>query len=230
MSIRSLFLDALYPRRLTCDLCGRETRLAPSGPGAYFCQDCLSQLHPISPSPEAFGYLDGVQAGLLYNDAAAKLIHAFKYAGAKYLADSLGAFLPSPPEADWIIPVPLHPSRRRQRGYNQSQLLAQVLCRDTGIPLHTKSLARIRNTPSQTQRTHAERLDNVRDAFLAGPGLQGSRILLVDDVVTTGSTLDACAQALRMGGAAGVWAVTVCTAGEDLKTQNIKHLEGSFIE
>ena len=192
MSIRSLFLDALYPRRLTCDLCGRETRLAPSGPGAYFCPDCLAKLQPVSPSPEAFGYLDGVQAGLLYNDAAAQLIHAFK---------------------------PLHPFRRRQRGYNQSQLLAQRLSRETGIPMQTKTLTRIRNTPSQAQRTHAERPGNVRDAFLAGRGLQGSHILLVDDVITTGSTLDACALALRMAGAAGVWAVTVCTAGEDLENQ-----------
>lgn len=219
MSIRSLFLDALYPRRLTCDLCGRETRLAPSGPGAYFCPDCLSALEPIPETPMAFGYLDGVQAGLFYNDAAARLIHAFKYAGAKYLAESLGAFLPTPPDADWIIPVPLHPFRRRQRGYNQSLLLAQHLSRTTGIPLQPRALTRIRNTPSQTQRTHAERLDNVRDAFLAGRGLQGSHILLVDDVITTGSTLDACALALRMAGAAGVWAVTVCTAGEDLENQ-----------
>lgn len=219
MSIRSLFLDALYPRRLTCDLCGRETRLAPSGPGAYFCPDCLSALEPIPETPMAFGYLDGVQAGLFYNDAAARLIHAFKYAGAKYLAESLGAFLPTPPDADWIIPVPLHPFRRRQRGYNQSLLLAQHLSRTTGIPMQTKTLTRIRNTPSQAQRTHAERPGNVRDAFLAGRGLQGSRVLLVDDVVTTGSTLDACAQALRMAGAAGVWAVTVCTAGEDLENQ-----------
>lgn len=219
MSIWSLFLDALYPRRLTCDLCGRETRLAPSGPGAYFCPDCLTKLQPVSPSPEAFGYLDGVQAGLLYNDAAAQLIHAFKYAGAKYLAESLCTFLPRPPAADWIIPVPLHPFRRRQRGYNQSQLLAQRLSRETGIPMQTKTLTRIRNTPSQAQRTHAERPGNVRDAFLAGRGLQGSHILLVDDVITTGSTLDACALALRMAGAAGVWAVTVCTAGEDLENQ-----------
>ena len=219
MSIRSLFLDALYPRRLTCDLCGRETRLAPSGPGAYFGPGCLAKLQPVSPSPEAFGYLDGVQAGLLYNDAAAQLIHAFKYAGAKYLAESLCTFLPRPPAADWIIPVPLHPFRRRQRGYNQSQLLAQRLSRETGIPMQTKTLTRIRNTPSQAQRTHAERPGNVRDAFLAGRGLQGSHILLVDDVITTGSTLDACALALRMAGAAGVWAVTVCTAGEDLENQ-----------
>lgn len=219
MSIRSLFLDALYPRRLTCDLCGREIRLAPSGPGAYFCPDCLSALEPIPETPMAFGYLDGVQAGLFYNDAAARLIHAFKYAGAKYLAESLGAFLPTPPDADWIIPVPLHPFRRRQRGYNQSQLLAQRLSRETGIPMQTKALTRIRNTPSQAQRTHAERPGNVRDAFLAGRGLQGSHILLVDDVITTGSTLDACALALRMAGAAGVWAVTVCTAGEDLENQ-----------
>ena len=219
MSIRSLFLDALYPRRLTCDLCGRETRLAPSGPGAYFCPDCLSALEPIPETPMAFGYLDGVQAGLFYNDAAARLIHAFKYAGAKYLAESLGAFLPTPPDADWIIPVPLHPFRRRQRGYNQSLLLAQHLSRTTGIPLQPRALTRIRNTPSQTQRTHAERPGNVRDAFLAGRGLQGSHILLVDDVITTGSTLDACALALRMAGAAGVWAVTVCTAGEDLENQ-----------
>ena len=219
MSIWSLFLDALYPRRLTCDLCGRETRLAPSGPGAYFCPDCLSALEPIPETPMAFGYLDGVQAGLFYNDAAARLIHAFKYAGAKYLAESLGAFLPTPPDADWIIPVPLHPFRRRQRGYNQSQLLAQRLSRETGIPMQTKTLTRIRNTPSQAQRTHVERPGNVRDAFLAGRGLQGSHILLVDDVITTGSTLDACALALRMAGAAGVWAVTVCTAGEDLENQ-----------
>ena len=219
MSIRSLFLDALYPRRLTCDLCGRETRLAPSGPGAYFCPDCLSALEPIPETPMAFGYLDGVQAGLFYNDAAARLIHAFKYAGAKYLAESLGAFLPTPPDADWIIPVPLHPFRRRQRGYNQSLLLAQHLSRTTGIPLQPRALTRIRNTPSQTQRTHAERPGNVRDAFLAGRGLQGSHILLVDNVITTGSTLDACALALRMAGAAGVWAVTVCTAGEDLENQ-----------
>lgn len=219
MSIRSLFLDALYPRRLTCDLCGRETRLAPSGPGAYFCPDCLSALEPIPETPMAFGYLDGVQAGLFYNDAAARLIHAFKYAGAKYLAESLGAFLPTPPDVDWIIPVPLHPFRRRQRGYNQSLLLAQHLSRTTGIPLQPRALTRIRNTPSQTQRTHAERPGNVRDAFLAGRGLQGSHILLVDDVITTGSTLDACALALRMAGAAGVWAVTVCTAGEDLENQ-----------
>ena len=219
MSIRSLFLDALYPRRLTCDLCGRETRLAPSGPGAYFCPDCLSALEPIPETPMAFGYLDGVQAGLFYNDAAARLIHAFKYAGAKYLAESLGAFLPTPPDADWIIPVPLHPFRRRQRGYNQSLLLAQHLSRTTGIPLQPRALTRIRNTPSQAQRTHAERPGNVRDAFLAGRGLQGSHILLVDDVITTGSTLDACALALRMAGAAGVWAVTVCTAGEDLENQ-----------
>lgn len=219
MSIRSLFLDALYPRRLTCDLCGREIRLAPSGPGAYFCPDCLSALEPIPETPMAFGYLDGVQAGLFYNDAAARLIHAFKYAGAKYLAESLGAFLPTPPDADWIIPVPLHPFRRRQRGYNQSLLLAQHLSRTTGIPMQTKTLTRIRNTPSQAQRTHAERPGNVRDAFLAGRGLQGSHILLVDDVITTGSTLDACALALRMAGAAGVWAVTVCTAGEDLENQ-----------
>lgn len=219
MSIRSLFLDALYPRRLTCDLCGRETRLAPSGPGAYFCPDCLSALEPIPETPMAFGYLDGVQAGLFYNDAAARLIHAFKYAGAKYLAESLGAFLPTPPDADWIIPVPLHPFRRRQRGYNQSQLLAQRLSRETGIPMQTKTLTRIRNTPSQAQRTHAERPGNVRDAFLAGRGLQGSHILLVDDVITTGSTLDACAQALRMAGVAEVWAVTVCTAGENLENQ-----------
>ncbi len=219
MSIRSLFLDALYPRRLTCDLCGRETRLAPSGPGAYFCPDCLSALEPIPETPMAFGYLDGVQAGLLYNDAAAQLIHAFKYAGAKYLAESLCTFLPRPPAADWIIPVPLHPFRRRQRGYNQSQLLAQRLSRETGIPMQTKALTRIRNTPSQAQRTHAERPGNVRDAFLAGRGLQGSHILLVDNVITTGSTLDACALALRMAGAAGVWAVTVCTAGEDLENQ-----------
>jgi ComF family protein len=112
--------------------------------------------------------------------------------------------------ADILIPVPLYPRRKRVRGYNQSALLARELGRHVGLPVEEGALVRERNTPSQAERLSAkERKVNVAGAFgYRGQGLQGQRVLLIDDVATTGATLDACAQALRQAGAASVWALT----------------------
>lgn len=107
---------------------------------------------------------------------------------------------------DFVIPVPLHWRRRWARGYNQSAILADCLARNLGLPCRPRWLRRIRFTPSQTEQSASTRRDNVRDAFRAcpHPALKGRTVLLVDDVVTTGSTASEAARALRNAGAGQV--------------------------
>jgi len=113
-------------------------------------------------------------------------------------------------EADLVVAVPLYARRQRLRGYNQSALLARELSRLCGLPLAERGLARRRNTPPQARSADAEaRKRNVADAFIAdGRWVEGRRVLLIDDVMTTGATVDACARALHEAGAASVWALS----------------------
>lgn len=105
--------------------------------------------------------------------------------------------------ADAVVPVPLHWRRRFARGYNQSEILGQALARQLHLPCQLRWLRRIRHTPQQTQQTHASRWENMRGAFGAQPAaaLRGATCLLVDDVLTTGSTCSDAARALRKAGA-----------------------------
>src|SRR5262249_21837498 len=111
---------------------------------------------------------------------------------------------------DLVVPVPLHPARKRERGFNQAELLARELSRSRGLSLG-KALDRIRYTTTQTQFDRNERMENLKDAFRLrhGCNVQGLRMLLVDDVLTTGSTLSECASVLKRAGAHAVHAVTV---------------------
>ena len=112
--------------------------------------------------------------------------------------------------AEVIVPVPLHENRLRARGYNQAALLAQVLGQKIGLPISEGTLARVRETLPQVGLGAQERKENVRDAFRClDDGLAGRRVLLVDDVCTTGSTLEACSLALRQGRARSIWALTL---------------------
>jgi len=123
---------------------------------------------------------------------------------ARYL---LGISLPG----DVLVPVPLHSRRQRARGYNQSLLLAREVSRRLDLPLAAGALVRRRDTPPQAKAAEADaRRRNVADAFDCRTGaVAGRRVLLVDDVTTTGATLDACARVLlAQGGASSVWAVT----------------------
>lgn len=116
-------------------------------------------------------------------------------------------------EAELIIPVPLAASRRRQRGYNQVELIALALSKTIGLPHDPRALQRIRDTPSQVGLDPAERWGNVCGAFAARPGMvRGQSVFLVDDLVTTGATLAACASALLSGGAHQVLGLTVARA------------------
>ena len=113
-------------------------------------------------------------------------------------------------EGDALVPVPLHPRRLRERGYNQAELLAQQMGRRLGVPVAARSLVRVRNTPAQARSENREtRRANVAAAFRAKDAFDGRRVLLVDDVCTTGATLEACAAALREAGAQEVWGVTL---------------------
>jgi ComF family protein len=114
---------------------------------------------------------------------------------------------------DVIVPVPLHPRRLRERGYNQATLLAQVLGRRMERPVRAKAVERVRNTRSQMRLDAAERRSNVAGAFRSlDDRVSGRRILLIDDVCTTGATLDACAKALQEAGATWVHALTLARA------------------
>ncbi len=111
------------------------------------------------------------------------------------------------------MPVPLHPSRMRERGFNQSELLARDLSVSLNAPIQPKALARKRPTQQQAHLTASERKVNVRGAFTADPGfVQGARVIVVDDVLTTGATLCECADALLHAGAQNVIALTLARA------------------
>lgn len=121
--------------------------------------------------------------------------------------------------ADMIFPVPLHVKRLRQRGFNQAGLLARVLGHQLELPVHYDCLVRRCWTEPQTRLNREERLHNVKDAFMVADArkVKGRRILLVDDVYTTGTTLNECARILKAGGAAAIHAVTVSRAVPDWK-------------
>jgi ComF family protein len=151
----------------------------------------------------------------VFQGGARELVHGLKYQHqsvlAEPMADLLFRFLEKEPlPADVVVPVPLYSRRQRVRGYNQSALLAGALARRAGLPLDDRALVRVRSTASQAKTGNAdERRVNVSGAFeCRGRQLAGKRVLLVDDVSTTGATLDACAQALLRGNAASVWALT----------------------
>ena len=150
-----------------------------------------------------------MRAALRYQEPTSSLIHRFKYEGCFALAEPLARCLSAawpawvqPP--DLIIPIPLHPRRKRRRGYNQSELLAAPLARDLGLPMNPRGLRRVRHTAPQVGLGPEERHDNVRGAFAADDSFTGRRVLLIDDVLTTGATMRAAAEALLAAGAASV--------------------------
>jgi ComF family protein len=156
----------------------------------------------------SFGYYEGTLR---------KLIHLFKYQGMMPLAGRLSRYLESAfsvdDRYDAIVPVPLHWERRWRRGFNQSELLAKQISKRRRIPL-VKALRRIRPTMNQSGLTAAGRRRNIAGAFQPKPGaeVRGKRVLLIDDVFTTGVTASACAAALKRAGAVSVSLLTLARA------------------
>jgi len=160
--------------------------------------------------------IDGIRAPYRMEGVIREAVHALKYQNVRALAGTLGQLLAdfiagNAPPADVLVPVPLHPRRERSRGYNQSLLLAQGTGEALGLPVEKEALRRLRSTASQARSAREEeRWANVSGAFDADASLvQDRRVLLIDDVCTTGATLVACSIALKQAGASSVWGLTL---------------------
>jgi ComF family protein len=164
--------------------------------------------------------LEGLRAYGLHTGTLREAVHQLKYGGLTALAPALGqamsrAWPDLAPGCDCcvVVPVPLHRARQRERGYNQAALLARELAHGLGRPVIEGCLLRTRHTRPQVGLTGPERRSNVANAFYCAPGsLAGQHVLLVDDVCTTGATLESAAAAVREAGAQSVWAYTLARA------------------
>jgi ComF family protein len=171
--------------------------------------------------------IDGIRSAVYLEDGARKAIHRFKYGNLPSLATSLANvmvehWLSSPLPADLVVSVPLHIARQRERGYNQADLLARTFAQNVGLPVARGVLKRVRHTRAQVGLSAAHRLANVHGAFQcelprqnrSGEtlNLEGQRILIIDDVCTTGATLEACSVALKAVGADHIWGLTLACA------------------
>lgn len=224
----------LYPRN--CIGCGRSS----PGTFRYICWDCWSEAarleapfcslcgDPVAGTVEheficyactgerpAF---DRARSAARYDGVVGEALRQLKYEKALWLAPDLAELLHTclraeydGREFDLVVPVPLHPVRRRERTFNQSAILAAELARRIHCKTGFRTVRRIRPTATQTNLTAAQRLSNVNSAFQHGreKQLAGRRVLLIDDVMTTGATVNACARALRKGGAESVHVLTV---------------------
>ena len=192
-----------------CPICGQP--FSSEIMGDHLCEECL-RTRP---------FYEAAWAPYRYEGAILKGIHRLKYGSKSYLADALGPLLArfvekrfDGPEDLLIMPVPLHSKRLQERGFNQSLLLARHVSRALDMDLDFLSLRRVRYTQPQTSLAKRERQQNVRGAFeLEDQGaVKGKVILLVDDVVTTGNTLNECARVLRKGGAETVFGLSLARA------------------
>lgn len=222
--LKGMALDLLFPR--WCVGCGGE--------GSFLCQSCQRSLPRIEPpfcprcgKPQTGGQLcsgcvewiasiDGIRSPFRFEGAVREAVHQLKYRNLRTLAPLLAGLLndcmtATPLPAEVLVPVPLHRQRLRERGYNQSRLLAEGLGRLNDLPVVVDCLVRQKHTPPQARTsTVEERRDNVVDVFACRDDrLRGKQVLLIDDVATSGATLDACAAVLKASGAVSVWALTL---------------------
>ena len=224
--LRDQFLSLLFPPR--CVGCRRT--------GAWLCVECLDQIPLVEPpfcarcgdrvvadglcarcqsSPLQ---IERIRSAAYFEGVLRKAMHGFKYRRRTALAGPLGGLMAAcwaqhSMPVDVIVPVPLHAARLRQRGYNQAALLAREMARRVGLVVDERTLVRQRATAPQIKLDARQRKENVRDAFYCScNALAGRRVLLIDDVCTTGATLEACAVALYEGGARSVQALTLARA------------------
>jgi ComF family protein len=192
-----------------CACCGRPfASLAAAQSAQPLCRLCRVNFYAF----------ERARSFAVYDDALSEAIVLLKYEEVARLGDWFAAHLSrivSQAPADWradvVVPVPLHPERQRERGYNQAELIARPLAKRLDLKMEPRLLVRTKPRPPQLVLSRTEHWKSVRGAYATRAGLQvdNLRVLLVDDVLTTGATLDACARALQKAGAAAVFGLTV---------------------
>jgi competence protein ComFC len=203
-------LQGLKPRRTSfCLSCGRF--FYDSGE-PHFCRQCVMQRPAFSVHRSCGQYLGSLK----------DVIILFKYRGFRVLGNALATFVLQAlgrEEAIWwgldsIVPVPLFPEKERERGFNQAMVVAKELARRKNVALIQGQLIKVKNTPPQTSLEAADRHKNLKGAFevIHGRGIEGKTVLLVDDVYTTGSTIQECSLTLMKAGATEVRALTIAQA------------------
>lgn len=218
MRAGAFLLDLLYPPR--CPFC----RILLPGRGELLCAQCQQTLPWLTGrAAERTGEFFALCVSpLRYRDAVRESVHRYKFSGLRGYAPAYGRLMVQcaqdrlPGRYDLITWVPLSAKRRRKRGYDQARLLAQVMAGELNAPI-LPLLTKLRDTPPQSaQEDAAARRGNALDAYEAAlpEETAGKRILLVDDVVTSGATLSECARVLLTAGAAEVVCVTLAQAGE----------------
>jgi ComF family protein len=227
--VNQVILDLIFPPH--CVNC--------KSANSWFCQNCLSRVSFIGPNicqrcgapasstrsttctycqKQPLHAIDGIRAVSIFEDSPIRpAIHVLKYQNHQAVAAILAGLLADAYRryalaVDLIVPVPLHAARLKERGYNQSELLAGQLSQLVQLPVDAAALQRIKRTEAQVGLGANERQKNVAGAFAAKKSIVDQKILLIDDVCTTGSTLDACATALKAAGAASVWGLTLARA------------------
>lgn len=215
ISLKSV-LNLLYPN--SCLVC--QTIIEDEREG--FCLKCSSKFEPtglgnwvdkITHSDK----IDRAFSGYYFNSEIQKVIHSLKYQERAKLGADLGSIFAKlipfkeVEPIDLLLPVPLHPVKKRDRGYNQALWIAKGMSRVWDIPFKTDVLKRVKFTKSQTTLSIEEREENMRDAVKATKDLTGLHVGIVDDVLTTGSTISVCAGVCKNAGAETVTALTSCT-------------------
>ncbi|HEY5625055.1 MAG TPA: ComF family protein [Dehalococcoidia bacterium] len=213
-------VDAVFPPRcvscrafgsFVCDVClARMARAQHPRCGVCWQPSADSRCEHCRGDPPAFTAVRSVYA---YGGPARDLVHALKYSGLSAVAPQMGEEMASllldwRPGITQIVPVPMAGSRERRRGYNQSMLLAREIGRLAGVPVAGRALVRRGSQSQVEQPDEASRRANVKDAFAAGREVVADRVLLIDDAMTTGATLDACALVLTSAGADQVYGLT----------------------
>lgn len=212
-------LEAIFPENCCCIFCGKEALVGQSG----VCEECAAAVRRALP-PSAVFPLDAAGAVFAYSERSSRPVKRLKYGGERWLARPLAQFL-SPPD-DWaaelILPVPLHPARQRSRGFNQSALLAKGMSVRCGIPMAENLLLRVKNTHSQAELERKTRLTNLNGAFVCPDpdSIRSRSILLVDDVITTGSTMAECARTLKAAGASRVYGLALCYQADSVDAES----------
>ena len=213
-------LDTFFPQYNTCHICGAGI---PSGLCSILCERCLDRLndcriHPRETAQGGYQQLDMTFSAYWHDDAAREMVYLLKYQSDAFAADLLGdgmshalmTVMERYGRPDCLVPVPLHPRRQAERGYNQSWLLAKIVEKRLGIPVAGEILERTVYIASQTTRSREERLASMQGIFALKDQsiLAGKHVLLIDDVLTTGATAMSCAGVLREGGAESVMLLT----------------------